>query len=70
MFLFLKGKIPSSFSSSSSSVDEEDVGLFQAEACLVFIEQSGERFDVHGVVHFHHVRSWLLELGHCDWFSN
>lgn len=56
LLLILKGKAPSSLSSSSSpSVNEEDVRLFQAEACLVLIEERGERLDVHGVVHFHHV---------------
>lgn len=56
--------------SSSSSVNVEDVGLFQAKACLVFVEECGERVDVHGVVHFHHVWSRVLHLGHCDGFSN
>lgn len=60
----------STVQSGPVSVDNQRVRLFQAEACLVFVEQDGEWVDVHGVVKVDLLRSRVLQLRHRDRLPN
>lgn len=53
-----------------SSLNVQDVALFQTIPGLKPVKQGLKRPDVHVMVEVHHLLSWIFNLWHSNWLSN